>query len=66
MRKPYQSNVDSIGNVAPLGICYREVFFFLICKKLTAGFGIPFLTDRGYHTYLPILRSLYRPTPPPT
>ena len=49
------------GNVAPLGICYQEVLLSY-SLEISVGYGIPFLKERGYCTYLATSMSLRRLT----
>ena len=40
------------GTVAPLIICYQEVFFLTLLIEIYAGYGTPLLKFRGYHTHI--------------
>ena len=44
-------------NVAPIGICYHEVFMPYSLDSY-AGYAIPLLKDSGYHTYIYIATYL--------
>ena len=47
--------------LAPLGICYREVFLSY-SLDLSTGYGISFLKYKEYHAYLDIATYLHCPT----